>query len=278
MTRLLQPSSAIALLLLGALAIPADAQALRLAPRDTGPVNMTLIDRDSGDLLPAYPHRGTQWVAGNPGSPYAIRLTNTTNARVLVVLSVDGINAVTGDTADPSQAGYVLAPWQTTEIAGWRKSHENVARFVFTDLPDSYAARTGRPDNVGTIGIAVFAEQAAPAPRPMPPAPIAQARKQRAPAQHAESASMSSADRGPAMAEPEAQAQRIGTGHGAQEWAPVASTQFTRATRQPAQVLTLRYDAPAVLAAMGLPVGRVWQAASPQAFPGHFVADPPRGY
>src|SRR3546814_3906476 len=60
------------------------------------------------------------------------------------LLSVDGVNAVTGEDADPSQAGYVLAPWQSTEIDGWRKSLDEVARFRFTDLPDSYAARTGR--------------------------------------------------------------------------------------------------------------------------------------
>jgi hypothetical protein len=68
-----------------------------------------------------------------------VRLTNTVGERVLVVLSVDGVNAVTGETANPSQAGYVLDPWQSTEIAGWRKSLDDVAQFVFTDLPDSYA-------------------------------------------------------------------------------------------------------------------------------------------
>src|SRR3546814_1568020 len=88
-----------------------------------------------------------------------VGLTNTSGERVLVVLSVDGVNAVTGEDADPSQAGYVLAPWQSTEIDGWRKSLDEVARFRFTDLPDSYAARTGRPGNVGVIGIAVFRER-----------------------------------------------------------------------------------------------------------------------
>ena len=104
-----------------------------------------------------------------PGHRYGVRLTNTTGERVLVVLSVDGVNAVTGQTAHPSQAGYVLEPWQSTEITGWRKSYNDVAQFVFTALPDSYAARTGRPDNIGTIGVAVFRERAYI--RPMPPAP-----------------------------------------------------------------------------------------------------------
>ena len=145
---------ALAALLLAAACGPALA---RHAP--TGQVvEVDVIDRDSGQWLPEYRHRGDDWIAGAPGHRYSVRLTNTSGERVLVVLSVDGVNAVTGEDAHPSQAGYVLAPWQSTEVAGWRKSLDDIAQFVFTDLPDSYAARTGRPDNVGVIGIAVFRE------------------------------------------------------------------------------------------------------------------------
>lgn len=121
-------------------------------------VDVGVIDRDTGEWLAQHPHRGDAWVAGTPGHRYSVRLTNTTGERVLVVLSVDGVNAITGQTAHPSQAGYVLEPWQTTEINGWRKSMDDVAQFVFTDLGDSYAARTGRPRNVGVIGVAAFRE------------------------------------------------------------------------------------------------------------------------
>lgn len=154
-------------ILLAALAIAA---ATACAPLSAGPlVRVDVVDRDAAQTLPRYRHRGEDWIAGEPGAPYAVRLTNNTAERVLVVLSVDGVNAVTGQTADPSQAGYVLAPWQTTEVTGWRKSLEGVARFVFTDLPDSYAARTGRPDNVGVIGIAAFRERRAVRRPPHPP-------------------------------------------------------------------------------------------------------------
>ena len=95
-------------------------------------VDIDLIDRDTGQWLAETRHRGDLWVAGTPGHRYAVRLTNTTSERVLVVLSVDGVNAVTGETASPSQTGYVLGPWQTTEIAGWRKSMDDVAQFVYT--------------------------------------------------------------------------------------------------------------------------------------------------
>ncbi|HSX64313.1 MAG TPA: hypothetical protein VLF15_06260, partial [Pseudoxanthomonas sp.] len=67
-------------------------------------MQVDIVDRDSGQWLPQYPHRHDTWVAGRPGHRYAVRLTNTSGRRVLVVLSVDGVNAVTGQTADPAQA------------------------------------------------------------------------------------------------------------------------------------------------------------------------------
>ena len=136
-------------------------------------VDIDILDRDTGQVLPQAHARGQDWIPGDPGHRYSVRLTNTSGERVLVVLSVDGVNAVTGETASPAQAGYVLAPWQSAEIAGWRKSLGEIARFYFTDLPDSYAARSGRPDNVGVIGIAVFRERARPIAYPLPAPPLA---------------------------------------------------------------------------------------------------------
>lgn len=246
------------------------------APSHARPlVDVSMVDRDTGESLARYPHRGDLWVAGTPGHRYSVRLANTTSERVLVVLSVDGINAVSGQTADPSQAGYVLEPWQTTEITGWRKSLNDVAQFVFTDLGDSYAARTGRPRNVGVIGVAVFRE--APAyryPQYTPP-PIARGTMNK----RAEAESAPAGTSRSIASDEAARPQRIGTGHGGREWAPTSRTGFERATRQPEQLSELRYDEHRRLVAMGiLPrrQGPIWRDDAPRAFPGGFVADPPR--
>ena len=122
-------------------------------------VDLQIVDRSRGETLSTWRHRGASYVAGRPGDRYAVRLTNRSPGRVLVVLSVDGVNAVSGETAAVAQTGYVLAPYQSAEITGWRKSYSEAAAFYFTALPDSYAARTGRPDNVGVIGAAVFRER-----------------------------------------------------------------------------------------------------------------------
>lgn len=245
-----------------------------LAGPPGAPVRLDIVDRDSGEWLPQHRHRGETWIAGVPGRPYAVRITNDSDRRVLVVLSIDGVNAVTGETADPGQAGYVLAPWQSAEITGWRKSLDDVARFVFTDLPDSYAARTGRPRHVGVIGVAVFAERRYPPPRPLSPPIAGTGRSTRA-----LSDPQSAAERQATAADAHgASRQRIGTGHGGREWSPTSRTRFVRASTRPMQVTQLRYDAPQRLAAMGiLPRPYAWRRyheASPRAFPGGFVPDP----
>ena len=242
-------------------------------------VRMDVVDRDSGQTLPEYRHRAQEWIAGVPGHRYAVRLRNTTGERVLVVLSVDGVNAVSGQIAAPSQAGYVLDPWETTEIAGWRKSLDDIAQFVFTDLPDSYAARTGRPDNVGVIGIAVFRERQV---RPVyaPPSPPIATQsgtaRERAAGNAAKSAAPAAADSAMAESAP----QRLGTGHGQREWAPAGRTEFRAASRSPQQVSQLRYDEARTLIANGiLPrLAHPRHAAGPNAFPRDFVPDPPRDW
>jgi len=237
-------------------------------------VELSAVDRDTGQSLQPVAYRGDRWVPGIPGHRYSVRLSNSTGERVLVVLSVDGVNAVSGQTADTSQGGYVLDPWESTEITGWRKSLDEVAQFVFTDLADAYATRTGRPDNVGVIGIAVFREARAQQALLQPSAPPPPAmREDSAAAPSAKSARANEA------ADAAIARQRIGTGHGERQWAPVAQATFERASIRPAQVIQLRYDDIDTLVARGI-VPRPCDAGPctrPQAFPGGFVPDPPNG-
>ena len=126
-------------------------------------VGVDVYDRQEGRSLEVYQKDGRSFVVGAPGHEYAVRIRNNTGERILAVTSVDGVNVISGETASPDQSGYVIGPYGSVEIAGWRKSMERTAAFYFTDLGDSYAARTGRPGNVGVIGVAVFRE------RPQPP-------------------------------------------------------------------------------------------------------------
>lgn len=266
------PSRIAALALVLTLAMPA---AHAQAHRDDGPVRLSIVDRDAGDTLPQYAHRGQRWVPGTPGHRYAVRLTNRSPERVLVVLSVDGVNAISGQTAAGDQGGYVLEPWQTTEVAGWRKSMRDVAQFYFADFGDSYAARTGRPLDVGVIGIAVFEEaRRVPPPRVYLPRPRPYGEREAADAAAAPAAPAAA----PEMAK--SRAQELGTGHGHREYAPVSRTGFVRASRHPVQVVEVRYDDERALASRGIVPwhGSRYGRHEPRAFPGGFVPDPPRGW
>ena len=86
-----------------------------------GLASLEVFDRDSGQVVPTYTKEGRQFVPGRPGARYAVRLRNLTHARVLVVLSIDGVNVISGETADWHQVGYVLDPSRSFDINGWRK-------------------------------------------------------------------------------------------------------------------------------------------------------------
>ncbi len=239
--------------------------------------DVTIYDRAENRTLPVYLHHGRYYVAGRPGNEYQIRVRNRTGGDLLTVVSVDGVNAVNGETAHWSQAGYVLGAHQAYDIRGWRKSLQRVSAFFFTDHRNSYAARTGRPDNVGVVGVAVFRRQVQPearieqsprrqAPDDSPfPAGADESAGHGAGARSAESA----AEARHAPAAPR-KSPSLGTGHGRSEASHVSYTDFVRATARPEEVIAIHYDTYANLVALG--VVRAPRIATP--FPGQFVPDP----
>ncbi len=248
-------------------------------------VDVDVIDRDTGQVLDVYAHRGRHYIAGRPGARYAIRITNRSAGRVLAVTAVDGINIISGQTAAWSQTGYVFEPWQSYELTGWRKSDQQVAAFEFTSLPASYAARTGRPLDVGVIGVAVFRER----PPPVMPAPpvgtygssdqVAESRASGATPAPSAAPAPSDSSAHAATQRHEAARKRLGTGHGERETSHVSHTQFERASSRPDEIVSLQYDRFENLVAAGIirgdRLGRL-----PRPFPrsrdaGGYVPDPP---
>jgi hypothetical protein len=118
--------------------------------------DVTIYDRASGRTLPVYWHEGRAYVVGRPGNEYQVIVRNRVGEDLLAVVSVDGLNVMNGEPANPRQSGYIISSWSRMEVKGWRKSLDDVAAFYFTTLGDSYAGRTGRPANVGVIGVALF--------------------------------------------------------------------------------------------------------------------------
>jgi hypothetical protein len=249
--------------------------------------DVTVFDRAEGRTLPVYRHQGRYYVVGAPGNEYHVRVRNRTGDDILAVVSVDGVNAVTGETADWNQTGYVLGRHQGYDVRGWRKSQSRVAAFYFTEHRNSYAARTGRPDHVGVIGVAVFRKMAEPparlerAPRHEPPGPgQSEDSLSSAPAEPASkddaggarSAEGASAGRHGSQPSDSRKSYSLGTGHGRNVSSHVTYTDFERATAHPAELIAIHYDTHANLVAMG--VIRAPRVAMPSPFPGRFVPDP----
>ena len=238
-------------------------------------VDVRVLDLDAGHPLVGIAHDGRDYIEGQPGHRFSVSLRNTTGERVLAVLSVDGVNAISGQTAGTSQAGYVLEPWQQVEIRGWRKSYSDVAEFFFTDLPDSYAARTGRPQNVGVIGMAAFRERRQEPVYYPPSAPTIGGAMEKSASADRAAGNMARAE---SSAAPSATAQQIGTGHGQRRYDPVTQTQFQRESSRPNQRVALHYDAYEALVARGVIRERRYHESprnqGPQAFPIGFAPDP----
>jgi len=287
-----------------------------------GIADVTVYDRVENRTLPVYRHEGRYYVVGKPGNEYQVRVRNRTGQEILSVISVDGVNAVTGETANWDQTGYVFSGHQSFDIRGWRKSMDRIAAFYFTEHQNSYAARTGRPDNVGVIGVALFRKYYEPPvridppvrpwPRPQPrqdspyPSSSSEDLSGSAPGSaRSEDSASAPATRGAPMEEQAAapmardrasagssigprgfdsggiaQAPRksttLGTGHGRSEVSHVTNTEFTRATANPAEVITIHYNTHENLVRLGVirPPVYAQPAPSPTPFPGQFVPDP----
>lgn len=252
--------------------------------------DVTVTDRDTGATLPVYFSKGEYWVAGAPGARYAIAIRNKIGERLMAVTSVDGINVVNGMTAAWGQTGYVFGAYYNYQITGWRKSDSEIAAFEFAVASDSYAERTGRPNQVGVIGVAVFKERlpepvALPAPLPYREERVyKQSRTENATPPPTSAAAESMANRSrPADAAAQSYARqpmlapKLGTGHGQRENSFVSQTSFERSQSQPNEVITIRYDSRENLIALGVIIER--PGGSPNPFPNSdrlsYVPDPP---
>jgi len=281
-----------------------------------GYAEVEIVDRVDGRVLPVYRKDGQAWVVGTPGREYSVRIRSINGGRLLAVTSVDGVNVISGETASPAQSGYVLDPYASVDIAGWRKNLARTAAFYFTDLPDSYAARTGRPDNVGVVGVAVFRERIPPVPgkigqsranemdgadAPSAYPPASGARREAA-AGDAAAGGVTAESKAEEAVSPDARgrleaqrsqqtsplyapvpaappAAKLGTGHGRNETSHAQMVAFERDSSQPAEVITIRYDRRENLVAMSvLPPPVAHAPPRPTPFPAwpRFAPDPPR--
>ncbi len=221
-----------------------------------------------GEATPLYPAPdGSRrfYLEAQRDRPYAVRLTNRTGERLGVVLTIDGINAVSGarDLALPGRM-YVLDPWGSAYVQGWRTSLQEVRRFTFVDEKASYSARRGvANEKMGWIEVTVHREVRPhrPAIRQEPPSlPDSETQpRERSGGDDAahEKAAGAAAPRSEGKAAQDAQRAPAptggfpGTGWGERTDDRVEVVQF-RAQGTPAERITLRYEYRSALLALGV--------------------------
>lgn len=269
------------------------------------------LETAEGVPLETFFHQGSMYVAGNLGQRYNIRLTNNTAERVEAVVTVDGRDVISGQLGNyRKQRGYVIGPYGSVTVEGFRQSLNHVAAFRFSDLTGSYSAQRGTPQHVGVLGVAVFKERkrrirrkkhkrpvaALPPPRPYYEpyagadgasynAPAAEA-STRAPATKDSPGRASVSDSSAPKSAPSggfAPAPRqLGTQYGETHHNSVTEVTFKRRRRRrPDSLTTIYYDSRDGLRARGIPVDPPHfhpapYPSNPQPFPEGRFAPPPR--
>jgi hypothetical protein len=255
------------------------------------PSSTIQLEDAAGNALPRFYQGGTHFVLGQPGERYSIRISNPSAERVEAVVSVDGRDAISGSVADyRTQRGYIVPPYGSIIVDGFRQSLSAVAAFRFADPADSYSARLGTPENVGIIGVALFAEKKRrplPAPLTRAPAPRDRYEAERAPRSHAapaapakpkSGAGAEARERSSRSVAPRGSVDNLGTEYGESRESSVVEVPFERRAKRPERLLTLRYDDEEGLTARGIalrPYVSQQEPRQPEAFPESRFAQPP---
>jgi hypothetical protein len=272
----------------------------RSRPRPAPPPYSFSIENEEGSTLPSFHHEGRAFILGEPGERYNIRVQNPTSRRVEVVVSVDGRDAISGRVADyGTQRGYVVPPYGSLLVEGFRQSYVDVASFRFTSPGNSYSARRGTPENVGVIGVAFFPERVR-EPQPMldrrwsniqPSAPSATRSErssddapEKSAGRRADGASAAPHERRQASSEWErdtgGSVNNLGTEYGERRSSSVVDVAFERAASRPALLASVRYDDAEGLEARGIDLSNLRPRHQPEpqeplAFPNARFAAPP---
>lgn len=107
-----------------------------------------------------------KYLEARKGENYSIVVRNTIGERIGIVVAVDGRNIISGEKSylKNNERMYIVGPYGSVKLEGWRTDDDTVHKFYFTDVHDSYSMRTfGDTSAMGVITVAVFREKDRPA-------------------------------------------------------------------------------------------------------------------
>lgn len=124
-----------------------------------------------------YYHEGKFYVEARKNTEYTIKVKNHGHKKIMAIISVDGIDVLKGRSAIDAESGYIINPYSSTEIKGYRINDDNVATFKFDDGKVSYSTQVEQKfdkkkiqevkegkrapsKNNGVIGVRIWEEKA----------------------------------------------------------------------------------------------------------------------
>lgn len=203
------------------------------------------------------------YLEARKGKSYGIVVRNLTPSRIGVVIAVDGRNIISGkqSTLKQSEEMYIIDPYGSAQLDGWRTAQDTVHKFYFTDTGDSYSIKTfGDSSAMGVIAVAAYREKQ----------PYRLLHKQAKPGQ-APSAPSASGRMDKSRAE-SARDENAGTGFGEAQFSPTTTVAFTPEA-VPFQKTLVKYEWRQTLCRKGLvrcgseQQNRLWDEGSYAPFP-----------
>jgi hypothetical protein len=121
--------------------------------------NVSMHVQVNGRACKEYTHKGMSFIEARHGTNYTVKIKNDNPYRVMAVLSVDGLDVVTGKPAEETNAGYIIDAYSSLDVKGYRISDDNSASFIFTSKGKSYVQQVkSNATNAGVIGLRTFKE------------------------------------------------------------------------------------------------------------------------
>lgn len=136
----------------------------------------------NGRPVQEYQKDSKTFIEGRRGTEYSIRFRNNSHKKLMGIFSVDGLEVLEGVEAAKAEVGYIIDPFSSLDVKGFRIDESSVAAFKFGDTEESYSNTQGyavkdpvtkettyekTTRNNGVIGVRVY-EEAAPEPYKQP--------------------------------------------------------------------------------------------------------------
>lgn len=121
-----------------------------------------------------YYHKEKVFIEARKDYEYTLKFRNNNAKRVMAIFSVDGLEVLEGKEAAKAETGYIIEPFSSLDIKGFRIDENSVAAFKFNHTELSYSNTQGyavenpvtkqtdyikTTKNNGTIGVRVFEEK-----------------------------------------------------------------------------------------------------------------------